>query len=160
MRQEYKDKINLAWDMLDYKDELSIEENEKCFDVAYDTLNELVETKDQEVLESLLEFFCEDHEDYGGICEHLESQIGCNYTLDQLIKTFYKKFDYLTNHAINRCKHLSSWFLYNEKFNEFRDMFNTVKSSGSSKFLDALQKWIGDEFPDEIALLREDMKKW
>ncbi len=160
MRQEYKDKINLAWDMLDYKDELSIEENEKCFDVAYDNLNELVETKDQEVLESLLEFFCEDHEDYGGICEHLKSQIDYNFTLDQLMQAFYKKFDYLVKNDLEMAYEMSSWFLYSNMFNEFREMFNTVKSADSNVFIDRLDKWCGDEFPEEIVLLREDMKKW
>ena len=160
MKQEYIDKIKLSWDMLNYKDDLSIEENEKCFDIAYDTLNELIKTKDSEVLEYLLEFFCEDHEDYGGICEHLKSQIGANFTLDQLLNALYKKFDYLIENDIEMAYEMSSWFLYYKRFEDFRQMFNTVKSKQSEIFINRLDKWCGDDFPNEIAILREDMKKW
>jgi len=161
MKQEYKEKLQLAWDMLDYNDELSIEDNEKCFDIAYNTLNELVGTKDQEVLESLLEFFCEDHEDYGGICEHLKCEIGANFTLDQLLQAFYKKFDYLAEHDVSRLVQFSFWFFGNDMLPEFREMFNCVRSDHSLKYLDELDDWCSDGYrQEERYILREDMNNW
>ena len=55
---------------------------------------------------------------------------------------------------------MSSWFLYSGMFDAFRGMFNSTLVANSSTFVDRLDKWCGDDFPNEIALLREDMKKW
>ena len=160
MEQKYQDKLKLAWDMLDYKDELSVEENEKCFDIAYDTLNELVATKNSEILVSLLEFFCEEHEDYGGICEHLKTQIGANFSLEQLLHALYEKFDYLVKHDIEISYEMSSCILYSNMFDAFRTMFNSVRSNRSDEFLEKLDNWCGDDFPEEIAILKQDMEGW
>ncbi len=160
MRKEYKDKINLATKMLILNRSLPIDELEKRFNVAYAITDELSETRDSEILEKLLEFFNKENEMYGGFCENLKSQICINFTLDQLMQAFYKKFDYLVKNDLEMSYEMSSWFLYSDMFNEFREMFNTVKSADSNVFIDRLDKWCGDEFPDEIALLREDMKKW
>jgi hypothetical protein len=161
MKQEYKnmlDKMNRFFS--NYKtvpDEKLHEECMRNFDSVFD---ELVVSKDQEVLENLIDFF--DYEfdmTIQGVTESMESQIQCNFTSDQIIRAFYKKFDSFMEKNPGRCIHIC-WNLFtDEYFEKFRKMFNTVKSKHSERFLREMSDWAPEE-KDQINILRNDMKKW
>ena len=135
--------------------------HEECMKNFVDLTPSITASKDDEVLVELLTFFEREFDyDLEGVCEDLKSQIGSNFTLNQLLKAFYKKFDYLIRNDIEICVEMASWFFYWGKFDGFRDMFNTVKSNKSAEFLLEFDRWYGKKLNDKIALLRDDMKNW
>lgn len=161
MEQKYIDKIRVVWDVLEDYYELSSEDSEERLDMAYYALDKLAKTKDQEVLEALLNFFREDYEDRGEICEHLKAQIGANFPLGQVLQALYKKFDFLAEQDVSRLVQFSLWFLNNGMFPEFRKMFNCVRSNYSPYFLDELNDWCFDgRYQEERRILREDLNNW
>lgn len=159
MKEEDIKKLRLTKDMLKFDENLSLEENDVHFDIAYNIINEIVKIKDVEILESLLDFFTESNE-CTGICEHLKSEISLNYTPEQILQTFYKKFDILIKNDIDMAVEMSMWFFDISVFNDFRKMFNTVKSGRSRDFLEEFSNWYAKDYPEEIAILREDMEAW
>ena len=121
---------------------------------------ELVQIDDVNVLAVLLEFFNDENEDYGGVCETLMNDIWDNYSAEQIIEAVSQKFDYLVENDLSRFACLTSILLNEEDFEKFRAMFNEIKSKNSDKYLESLYKLCSDNYPSEINLLREDMKKW
>ncbi|MDR1401960.1 MAG: hypothetical protein LBI81_03345 [Puniceicoccales bacterium] len=123
-------------------------------------ISEVVKSKDVEVLEHLLDFF-EHRFDYDieGVCESLKARIEANFTLDQLLEAFYRKFDTLAENDLSMCAELSMWCLWRGKFEEFRKMLNTVKPTKTLELLDKMEDW-DKEHKVNIDILREDMKSW
>jgi hypothetical protein len=162
MKQEYKDKIELAKKLLHYDESISQEEFEKNFDIAYKIIiKELVITGDEEILCELIDIFNEENEEYG-ICETLEHRLYENFNFDQIIKVLYKKLDYLLINDIFRAPCII-WRLFRSgKFNDFRNVFNKIKSKKSNELLARLDD-LNDSnkfLEKEISILRDDMKKW
>lgn len=162
MKREYKEKLDkMYWFFNNYKNMPYEEYSKKCIEYFNVPLDELIETKDQEVLENLLNFFNEDFEDYFEcICESLMCQIDVNYTPDQLLNVFYKKFDGFAKNDPWRCHVMSLKFFHDEYFDEFRKMFNLVKSKSSELFLEEFNNEYDRELSPQVKILREDMKKW
>ncbi|MDR1432947.1 MAG: hypothetical protein LBI61_01220 [Puniceicoccales bacterium] len=113
-------------------------------------LEELTATKDQEVLEYLMDFFDEDF-DYSveGVCGSIKARIGANFTLDQLIEAFYKRFDKFAGKYLGKCAEMSMWCVRNRQIDDyhwdrFREMFNAVKSKHSAKILEKLKDMFED----------------
>jgi hypothetical protein len=162
MKQEYKEKLDkMFWFFNNYKtipgkDLHTIGMNNFVY-----PMEELALTKDKEVLECLLDFFEKQFDsDSEGVLESLESFIQCNFTSDQIIEAFYKKFDSFMNRNLWRCVHIcwNSLFI-EENFEKFRKMFNSVKSKHSEKFLKEMFDW-APEGEKQISILENDMKKW
>ena len=160
MKNEYKQKVKLVKNMLIFDPNLTEEENDKHFDIALKTTDELLNLQDKKILEDLLELFTNENEEYGGFCEHLESEIGNLYSLNQILEVLYVKFVYLLENDISRALHFTSWFLYNKMFDKFRIMFSTTKPSKAEEFVNALYSWLGTDFPREIAILKKDIENW
>ncbi|MDR0742456.1 MAG: hypothetical protein LBE98_03260 [Puniceicoccales bacterium] len=180
-------------------------------DVFLPNMEALAATKDTEVLEHLMDFFDEEFDyEVNEACEYLKAEIGANYTLDQIIEVFYKKFDKVAENYLSMCVEMSMWCIRNRQIDEnhwdiienkckigavgawsdfslckyasmwhmnsddhwirFREMFNTLRSRHSRKFLEELKTWFdrgkeyGLEWSDEekhrVYTLEEDMKKW
>ena len=159
MKQEYEQKIELAKKMLIFDPDLSDEQNDEHFDVAFKIVNKLLLIQDTEILGQLLEFFTVENEEYGGFCEHLKSKIGNNFSLDEILEAFYKKFDFLIKNDIEMAVEMSMWFFDGGKFDEFRKMFNSVKSKKSEDFLNEFVSWYPD-LEEGVNILRDDMQKW
>lgn len=163
MKQEYVGKLALTKEYLSWDEDLDDETFDKHADDGFDMMRELVKTKDTDVLAELLELFNKKTEWYGGVCETLQNDIETNFTVDQIIEAVSKKFDYLIENDLNRFANFSqNFFCYEmpEAFKDFRAMFNRVKPKEATKYIDAIEEWVGNYFPKEIALLREDMKNW
>ena len=130
--------------------------------IEFDRLcEELAKTHDMRGLLYLLDYFDEEFDlEYEGVLECIQNDIGANFTLVQILEAFYKKFDQLITKHVSRAAYFSYWFLDNEMFDDFRKMFNTVKSNQSEKLLNRLDDWADDDYAEERKLLREDMKKW
>jgi hypothetical protein len=112
-----------------------------------------------------LDFFTEENEKYGGLCEHMKVQIGVNYTLDQIIGAFHKKFDTLAENDLGICIEMSMWCVRNEHGEQFRRMFNAVKSKHSKEIVEdlkasALEYDWEEDAKKAIDALEEDMKSW
>lgn len=159
MNQKYKDDLLIVKKYFHKESYLTPEENNKNMRLHIDAVNRLCSTKDQEVLESLLDFFTKENEQYGGVCENLESDITDNFSIDQVLQVFYKKYNFLANNDLDRCIHFSMWFLWGDKFDEFREMFNTVRPELADKLLAEMLSW-DTEYAEHINLLRDDMKSW
>lgn len=162
MKREYKELLDrMRYFFENYKDIPDENLHEECMKNFVDLTPLLSASKDDDVLVEILTFFEEEFDyEFEGVCEDLKSQIGINFTLDQLLQALYKKFDYLATHNVSRLVQFSFWFFANDMFAEFREMFNIIKSNQAKKYLDELDDWSEDDFEDERALLREDMKKW
>ena len=100
-----------------------------------------------------------------GTLESLQTNIENNFSIDQILIAFHKKFDFLANKNLFRCVIMSEAFFCKEKFfKEFRAIFNTAKLTKSDEFISELIKWFGKDYEGgiklRVELLREDMKKW
>ncbi|MDR1891008.1 MAG: hypothetical protein LBQ23_02375 [Puniceicoccales bacterium] len=166
MKKEYKDELdkmdNFFKNYSNIPDEVF---HTRCMDDFVQKMKNLVATKDIEVLEHLLDFFVEDFDlEVGGVCESLKSQIGVNYTLDQILEAFYKKFDSLARNHLDICAEMSMWFLYNDYFDKFKEMFNFIKSDHSDQFIENMKEGFKYDIPEDvqkmILLLEQDMKNW
>jgi len=162
MKQEYKEKFIQAQKLIEqYDDNLSEEENEINFWKGHALMEELVATKNTEVLCLLMNLFNKTNEN--GVCETLQNDIEANFTADQIIEAVSTKFDYLIENDLNRFANFSQNFFrydHSEIFIKFREMFNKAKPRFAENYVDAIEEWVGKYFPNEIAILREDMKKW
>ena len=163
MKKEYEEKIKeMEYIVKNYDDIPDDVFHERCMREFVDNMEYLATTKDQEVLEHLLDFFVKDFDlNVGGVCETLETDIGDNFSLDQILKAFYKKYNFLANNNLNRCVQFSMWFIWHNKFEGFRRMFNTVKPELAEKIIGGMANWDDDhEYDRELNILREDMKTW
>jgi hypothetical protein len=169
MKQKYIEKINLARKSLKNDHTLSEKELDERLVIGYNLMDELCATKDTEVLSELLDFFTAENDEWGGFSEHLRAQIGANFSLDQLIEAFYKKFDSFAGNCLEMCVIMSMICIRNRQINDghwdrFRQMFNTVKSEHSGKILEGLKSWFTDTWTKEekgmVYALEEDMKRW
>ncbi|MDR1375674.1 MAG: hypothetical protein LBJ45_02585 [Holosporaceae bacterium] len=104
MKEEYEKKLAIMRDFFENYDNIS-DEDFYPKHLEFDrNLGELAATKDQEVLEHLMDFFDEDF-DYSveGVCGSIKARIGANYTLDQVVEAFYKKFDQFAEKYLGKC---------------------------------------------------------
>jgi hypothetical protein len=169
MKKEWEKRLNEMYDFFANYGEITggdIDETQKYRDDAFlANMEKLAATKDTEVLEHLMDFFDEKFDrEVNGICEILSAMIEFSFTLDQRIEVFYKKFDTLAGNYPEMCSQMSTWYLRSECFDEFRKMFNAVKSQHSSKILEKLKNWVkhgrSHEKQNMVCLLEEDMEKW
>ncbi|MDR0693333.1 MAG: hypothetical protein LBF49_02050 [Puniceicoccales bacterium] len=157
MKKEYEEKLKLVTKYLAGDDSLSAEDNRKLFWQGHKIMEELVLTKDKEVLGGLFDLFTQDNEN--GVCETLENEIYRNFDFGQIISVLYKKFDSLIASNVDRAVYFSESILSAKLFEDFRKMFNAVKAKKSSEFLDRFHRCY-PEFEENISILRKDMAKW
>ena len=161
MKKEYLDKIELAKKCLKWDDTIPSEIAGKNGDIAYNTIEELCRTKDNEVLVKLLDFFNKENDEWGGFTERLQNEISDNFSLDQILQALSKKVNTLSKNDFDVCAEMCMWFIWHNKFEEFRQMFNTVKPELAEKIIDGMANWDDDhEYDRELNTLREDMKTW
>jgi hypothetical protein len=176
MKKEYGEKLNEMYEYFHNYDNYDkfpdIDSSQNYYvNVFIPNMEALAATKDTEVLEHLLDFFDEEFDcEVNEACEILRSRIGVNFTQDQLVEAFYKKFDVVAGNYLDMCQQMCMWCIRSGYFEQFRKMFNTVKSKHSAKVLDELKTYFdcgkehGWEWTDEernmVYALEEDMKKW
>jgi hypothetical protein len=161
VKGEYREQVDkMYWFFENYKNIDDDDLHKKCMDNFVNPMSEVVKSKDPEVLEHLLDFF-EHRFDYDieGVCETLKSQIGVNFTLDQLLQAFYKKFNTLAENDLSICAEMSMYYIWHNMFEDFRKMFNTVKPKKAPELLDKMDKWNKGK-TDCVGILRNDMKSW
>ncbi|MDR1233165.1 MAG: hypothetical protein LBJ75_02820 [Puniceicoccales bacterium] len=165
MKAEYIDKLRVMHKYVHWDEQLSEEENKGNGKKYFAAVDFLCESKEQGVLEALLDFFTSENEQYGGVCENLKAQIGANFSLEQIIEAFYKKFDSLAENDFGICAEMSMWCVRNEHGEQFRKMFNTVKSKHSKEIVKDLKasaseyNW-EEDVKEAIDTLEGDMKNW
>ncbi|MDR1232924.1 MAG: hypothetical protein LBJ75_01530 [Puniceicoccales bacterium] len=157
MKKEYKEKLKLAAKYLAGDDSLSVEDNRKFFWRGHKMMEELLLTKDEEVLCGLFDLFTEGNEN--GVCETLENGIYHNFDFNQILNALYQKFDSLIANNVDRAVYFSESILSAKLLEGFRKMFNAVKAKKSSEFLDRFYKYY-PELEENILILRKDMAKW
>ncbi|MDR1891009.1 MAG: hypothetical protein LBQ23_02380 [Puniceicoccales bacterium] len=160
MKEEHKQKLNKAAELLIYDRTLSDEEQNMKFWQAYNILDILIQTNDPEVLEHLLDFFTKENEGYGGLCEHMKSQIEMNFTPNQVLQAFYKKLNSFAKNDLCKCAQMCSCFMWPGIFEEFRVMFNEVKVENATELLDETGDFMSEERHGYIEILRKDMESW
>jgi hypothetical protein len=171
MKEEYEERLSKMREFFVNYDDISDDDFYRRRLEFDDHLEILAATKDTEVLIHLLDFFDEEFDcEVDEACEILRSRIGANFTQDQLIEAFYKKFDTVADHYLSMCRQMCMWYIRSGYFKQFRKMFNTVKSQHSAKVLDKLKTYFDcgkehewewtDEERNMVYTLEEDMKKW
>jgi hypothetical protein len=171
MKKEHRKKLDKMYEYYNNYDKIfDILSQEEYDDVFISNMKALAATKDMEILEHLLDFFDRNFDyEVNEVCECLKMKIGANFSLDQLIEAFYKKFDHFAKKYLEMCAEMSIWCVRNRQINDghwdrFREMFNTVKSPRSSEVLEELKSWIDSSWLEEeknmVYALEEDMKKW
>jgi hypothetical protein len=157
MKREYTTKLKLANKLLhDSYAAKSEEKRKKEFWRGHDLMEELILTKDDDVLCGLFDFFTNENEN--GVCETLESGIYQHFEMYQLLKALYKKFNLLAERNQMRAVHFARAFINVGMFDDFRKMFNAVKMRNPFVFLDNLK--YKDKYDKEISILQEDVKGW
>ncbi|MDR1432949.1 MAG: hypothetical protein LBI61_01230 [Puniceicoccales bacterium] len=165
MKIEHIENLKIMRQYMRWDPQLGERENKENGKKYFAAVDFLCESKAQDVLEALLDFFTHENEQYGGVCETLKSQIGVNFTLDQLLQAFYKKFNTLAENDLSICSEMSMWCVRNDCRDKFRQMFNTVRSKHSKEIVENLKKsaleydWEEDS-KEMIYTLEEDMKNW
>lgn len=162
MKKECEEKLKLCKKLLfDSQTIGPSEEAEKMFDEGYALMQELIQTRDTNVLSALMElFYSKDIEINTGICETLESEIFQNYTMEQVIEALYKKFPELVANNEMRAEHFAGACISRGYFEEFRNVFNSTHTFHYENFFAELSEWIGEDYPEEISILRKDMEAW
>lgn len=169
MKKEYKEKLDkMYWFFNNYKNIAKADLHEHCMNDFVYPMDELSETGEQEILECLLDFFDRQFDDdINGVSESLESDVQCNFTSDQIIEAFYKKFDSFMEKNSMRCMKISMRFFDegNETdFLKFRVFFNFVKSKHAKELLDIFKEWFkygwSEKSKNYVYTLENDMKKW
>jgi hypothetical protein len=165
MNEEYKLHFEVMSKYIHWDPQLGEQENRENGQKFFDAIELLCKSHDSEILENLLDFFTKENERYGGVCETIKSQIGANFTLDQIIGAFYKKFDTLAENDLGICIEMSMWCVRNEHGEQFRRMFNAVKSKHSKEIVEdlkasALEYDWEEDAKKAIDALEEDMKSW
>jgi hypothetical protein len=155
MKKEYEEKLKLVTKHLARDDSLSVEDNRKFFWQGHKMMEELILTKDEEVLCGLFDLFTQDNEN--GVCETLENEIYHNFDFSQIINVLYRKFDSLIENNILRARNISCACINVGKFEEFREMFNFVRSKNSALLLGKAKN---NKYNKEIAILTKDMAGW
>lgn len=162
MKQEYMKKLKLAKKLLVWDTTLPNDVLDSNVDKGCDLLEELVTIQDTDVLVGLLDFFTDENEDYGGVCERLDNDIWDNYEPSQIIDALRKdKFKYLLNNDLLRACTMAIAIINTGHGEELREIFNAQRSDKSAKFVEDLYSWgkYGN-YEEYAALLREDMRKW
>ena len=142
---------------------MSDEDNQKIVNEGGRLLDEVSAENDVDVLGRMFDFLIIEKQDdvlMCGIGETLENGIFNNFTMEQIIEVLYKKFSMLIINNTMRAEAFAEACFNTGNFDNFRDIFNKTKSSKSAEFLDEFEETYGKDFPKEIAVLREDMKKW
>ncbi|MDR0742442.1 MAG: hypothetical protein LBE98_03190 [Puniceicoccales bacterium] len=126
---------------------------------------------DLEILCELFYFFLEENENTYDFCEKLNDLIDAYFNDDEMLRTYYQKFDLFAWKNPERCVSIATMSFYDFyeniklRYEKFRKMFNTVRSKHSGRFIEELKKrskcgkW-SDEEKDRIYALEEDMKNW
>jgi hypothetical protein len=173
MKKEHEERLNKMREFfVNYDDILDDDFYRRRLEFD-DHLEVLAATKDTEILEYLMDFFDEEFDcEVDEACEILKSRIGANFTLNQIIEAFYKKFNTVAESYFDACVEMSMWCIRNRQIDDghwdrFREMFNTVKSKHSPRILEKLKTWFNetwstwtDEEKAMVYALEEDMKKW
>lgn len=144
-------------------DIFSRSERQMLIDEGMDLEEEALKSGDDDVLDRAFEYFLEESVDNGlgnGVCETMEGEIWQYFTPEQILRVFEVKIKDLIDKNMTRCEHFIGGLIAHGCFEEVRTVFHTLDVEYMNELLINLDDWIGDEFPNEIALLREDMKKW
>jgi hypothetical protein len=79
--------------------------------------------------------------------------------MENIFDALQEKFSSLVTNNEMRAEHFAGACISQVYFEEFRDIFNSTHTSLYYQFLRELTNWIGEDYPKEIAILREDMEE-
>ncbi len=149
---------------LNFKKALSEQDNElgdKLFDDTRENLENIIQTKDEDILPGLFDLFILEDLEYTGVCESLDNGIWDNFSEEQIVRAFEEKFDDLLKKNMLRACTTSIAIINTGHFDDLRRVFNKVKSKESSNFVEELSGWGSKKkFRDEALVLKEDMESW
>ncbi len=133
-------------------------------DEGSDLEEEAMQSGDIDVLKRAFDYFLEESVDNGlgnGVCESLEGDIYQYFEWDQILSALEEKLEKLIVFNIDRAKHFAGACFSQGHFEEFRNIFNKIDSiSKKELLLNECNKWIGEDYPREIEILRKDMQDW
>ena len=132
---------------------------DELFDRASEDLDKVITTRDEDILPSLIDLFMISNLDYTGVCESLENGIFQYFSMPQILSVLKEKLEKLIMFNIDRAKHFAGACINEGYFEEFRDIFNNIISIDQKKILfNECNKWIGKDYPKEMAILRKDLE--
>lgn len=122
---------------------------------------EAMSSGDEDVLERAFDYFLEEENDIAlnnGGCESLENEIFQYFTFEQIAGVLNHKLSKLIELNISRAKHFAGACISHGYLEEFRDVLKAVSSKKlKNSLIEECDKWIGEDYPDEIAILRKDI---
>jgi hypothetical protein len=169
MKAEYREKLGK---FLAHFDKVYEEITQEDIISAGTVMDELIESRDMEVLRGLMEVLTKKAFGCGMIDESFPQQIFDYYTHEQIMDAIFDKFDAIYNnddgvpegpglaHILEDiCSDLWDYGT-EEGFQRFRELFNKVRPRHAERFLNDMEKYPNEEKVPMIQTLREDMKKW
>jgi hypothetical protein len=184
MKPEYAEKFEIIKKLFippsrEEINNITDEEIDQKNDLFDNMLDELTKSRDPEVLRGLLDFYTNPNSvEWGGFLGGgiLTGAIVSGFEPLEFIDALYEKFDdiYGDNGQDFQDIECFCWDIWEgdwprnfgrSYFPEFRQMFNTIKSKHSKRFLKEMETWcVSSKEKDKrkamIETLREDMKKW
>jgi len=134
---------------------------DKLFDQTRENLENIIQTKDVDILPQLFDLFILEDLEYTGVCESLSNDIWDNFSEEQIIRVFDEKFDDLLKKNMLRACTTSIAIINTGHFDDLRRVFNKVRSEESLNFVEELSSWGSKKkFRDEALVLKEDMESW
>ena len=125
---------------------------------------EAMSSGDTDVLDRAFDYFFEEENDIAlmsGGCESLESEIFQYFSMDQILLVLKEKLEKLIIFNVDRAKHFAGACISQGYFENFRNIFNNLNSIEARMLLfKECNKWIGEDYPQEIEILKQDMEKW
>ena len=147
---------------LNFEKALKEEDDEvgnELFDQSVEDLENIIKTRDKDILPALFDLFTLPDLDYTGICESLENMIFQYFSPDQILETLNHKLSDLIEFNSDRAKHFAGAFINHKYLEKFRNVLSEVRSIQlKNKLIEECYHWIGKDYPVEIAILKKDIE--
>ena len=129
------------------------EVGEKLFNDTRENLENIIQTKDEDVLPGLFDLFILEDLEYTGVCESLENDIFRCFEWGQIFKILKKKMEKLMEFNSLRAMNFAS----SCDIEDLKELIQEIPSSKVKEFLTKLKDSCREDLSEDIKLLLEDM---
>ena len=159
-------KLELGMDMscncekfIDKRETLTSVRIQQLIDRGIDLEEEAMQSGDIDVLERAVDYFFDEENDEAlmcGICESLENDVFQHLTYDQILCVLKTKMSKLIETNVIRAKHFAGACISHGFVKELNEILLAVEDKHlRNKLILEIDKWIGDDYPEEVAILKQ-----
>ena len=140
----------------DFREALSEQNDEignRLFDQARENLENIIQTKDVDILPELIDLFTLEDLEYTGVCESLENDIFRCFEWGQIFKILKKKMEKLMEFNSLRAMNFAS----SCNIEDIKELIQEIPTSKVKGFLIELKDSCREDLSEDIKILLKDM---